>query len=124
MKSFIAFIICLASSLSINAQTDYIITIKGDTILGEGKVIDERHIKFKQQGEQKFTEKTAGDFKEIYLSKKDEFYVYKITNPTQPSVLFKRLESGRINLYEFKIAAYGGGSKVTWFAEKNGQGFS
>ena len=123
MKLIAVLIIFVAYINPLHAQQDYIITIKGDTVFGEGKVINDMYVKFKTGDETKFKEVNAGEIKEIYLSKNKMAYVYKIINPTQPSILFKKLEDGTITLYELKRPAWGNSYNVTWYAEKNGRDF-
>jgi len=113
----------LASFFVSYAQSDFIITSKGDTLLGELRSSNDNWVKFKGKEQSKFQKLPSIEVKEVYSSFDDAHYAYKVVKLGNSPIRLARLRKGKINLYErrtYTYTQYGSSTNVNWYAEKDG----
>lgn len=106
------------------AQEDYVITHDNDTLKGNiNHTLLGQKFKFKQNGQSDFIKITVKFAKEFY--KKDErlYYCAKIKPGKSKAEFLKRLENGRVQLFEYDKASYSTNNatrEISWYASKDG----
>ncbi|MFF5382336.1 hypothetical protein [Pedobacter suwonensis] len=126
MKLFLRsmlFCIALCAFFSrVNAQEDFIITLKNDTILGSIKPgLLSQYILESNGGENiSFSPETVNGY---YLFKKKQKFISNNIPKSEKRYFLRVLEAGKINLYEHKVRTPEGVWIITWFASKEGGGW-
>ncbi len=124
IRFVLLFQVFLASCFVSYAQTDFIITAKGDTLLGEIRSSNDNWVKFKGKGQSKFQKLPSMEVvKEAYSSFDDAHYAYKVIKEGVSPIRLTILRQGKINLYErrtYTYTQYGNSTNVNWYAEKGG----
>lgn len=121
------FLSLIFSSFFVLAQKDYIVNNAGDTTRGQfKKQIISFGVKFKANGKSQFEEVNYDDLSSYYKSKDSSSYVLKTIPTRKKPVFLKRLQDGKVKLYEYFIPGTYGymgavrtGSQTIWYASKN-----
>lgn len=118
---YILFCTALCAFFSrVNAQEDFIITLKNDTIFGNVKpgLLSDYILKSKVGENISFSPKTVNGY---YLFKKKQKFISSNIPNSEQKYFLQVLEAGKINLYEHKVRTPEGVWIITWFANKEGR---
>lgn len=114
----------LLAVLKANAQGDFIITLKNDTIKGTIKTgLLSKYVFESNDGEK--INISSDKINGYYLSdKKEKFVVNTLPDPkNKKRYFFQVLEEGRINLYQHEERTPEGVRIITWYVSKLGGGW-
>jgi len=119
-KILFAFI-AVVSTLAAKAQTDYVITLKGDSIPCSITIPLIGKLKYKVDSAGESKKIKPGEIREYYIARKNLTgrSVYK-TGSNNP-MFMPLIEKGKINLYEMVYTTYTGTTVVTttsWYVSK------
>ncbi|MBC7914318.1 MAG: hypothetical protein H7Y07_09360 [Pyrinomonadaceae bacterium] len=120
-RQLLIFSILLFTFFIANAQSDYIVTLKGDTVLGEIRSKNNDWVKFKENRQSKFIKLPSSGIQSVYVLIYDEYFAYKVVIDGGKLLLLQRLDNGLIKLYDlttYSYSKYGSSKYVKWYAEK------
>jgi hypothetical protein len=111
---------------NLSAQSDYIVTVKGDTLYGKIKDAFLGKLKFKQTGKIEFEVIDVDKHSQYFISKDTINFVSIQLPQSKKREFLKRLEFGKIQLYEKFVShptttgtgglMIGGGASFFWYA--------
>lgn len=121
MKILLFLITALMLTFNANAQSDYVITVKGDSIPCRVRFSLGGTSKYKTDTMRKFKKINSDEMTEFYIADKSALYraVY-IDNDKRPSFLLA-IEKGKISLYQIMntvSSPYGSTTTTTWYIGK------
>lgn len=105
-------------------QTDYIITLSGDTTYGNISADNYARVNFTAVNENEGKKFKAAEILGYYKSKRDKtFHRVNRSLEKEKYSLLPAIVTGKINVYEYVIQTGTGVPNVSYFASKNGKDF-
>jgi len=128
MKLYLRSILCCAALCAffsqVNAQQDFLINSKNDTLKGEIKKQLIGFYRFKPEGGSSFSKIPIRETKEFYKVEKEINYLVKVRPDKSTPDFLQRLVKGKIDLFEYYRQSGNNQYVVFWYASKqNGQLF-
>jgi hypothetical protein len=115
------FLAAITLTLTANAQTDYVITVKGDSIACDVSTPFIGSIKYKNAAMRKAEKIKPDVIKEYYVARKTTLFRSVFKDSTAKPIFMTVVEKGKISLYELVISVYNGTTTTTttsWYVGK------